>query len=290
MFAWKKTLAQVGLAVAVAVAGFAAEARAALVRIAEVESVGGYTIYNDKTTVWANVNAVGRITQGLVQVERRYRRGPNGPQSLFMTGSLGAGETLNLWQAIYAARPWATPRVRAEMVNTDFPDTKVTYLGRYTQTIIAGAVTPPPLPLISRQMRAFLRLAGDVRQRVADGELFVYDAAGGRAGYHRVITIHRDGKIEDVVDYASPAFAGQGYQKSGQLAPEEVIALQDACRLWSAWPSAFPGNPQMVDGIGITASFYRWGVKKSVFAGDPQGRPRDFQGALNMVESLAGKL
>lgn len=291
MFAWKKNLAGLGLAITLAVFGAASEARAqTVVKIIEVESEGGFTISNDKTTVWANLNAAGRITSGLIQVERKFKRGVTTPTSVFMTGSLRAAETSTLWNAIYAARPWALARVRAERWNTDFPNTKVTYYGRYTQTIIAGSVDRPPYPVVSAAMKSFLGLAGNASATVAAGELFTYQAAGGRTGYVRTITITRDGNIEDEVTYTNPSFAGQGYVKTGRLTPDEINGLHGAARLWSSWPAAFPGNPQAYDGIGITVSFWRWGQKKSVFAGEAQGRPRDFQGAINLIESLAGNL
>src|SRR4051812_17643991 len=107
MFAWKNALTKIGLALTIAILGTAEASAQQVVKIAEVASVGGFTLSNDKTTVWANLNTAGRITSGLVQVERVFKRGTSANQTLTMNGSLTASETSAVWNSIYAAQPWA---------------------------------------------------------------------------------------------------------------------------------------------------------------------------------------
>ena len=160
-----------GLTIAAAgMFGGAAPAQAQqLVKFAEVESQGGFVAWSDKVTMLAQLNAAGRITGGRVQVERVVRRGAT-PGTLVMTGKMGAAETHSLWTAIYAAKPWQYTQVRARNGNTDFPNTKVTYMGRYAQTIIAGYITPPRLPLVSAEMERFTGLAWDLDRKTAEIE------------------------------------------------------------------------------------------------------------------------
>jgi hypothetical protein len=286
------TLTKMLAAATIALGGIGAAAEKAeaqqLLRIADVASVGGFVIHSDAATIWAEMSG-SRVVRGRIRVERTFRGGAQ--PSLVMTGQLDATETLLLWNSLYRAAPWRHKQVVARSTNTDFPDTHVTYLGRYKQEILAGLMSPPPrMPRVSNAMIAFLDLAWDAARRTAEAPLFVYDASGGRLGYRRLITIARDGKIVDEVSYANPSAPGTPYRKEGQLTSTEIDTLKNAARHWPAWPRSFPGDPRAYDGIGIDATLYTWGVKKTVGAGEPSSRPRDFQGLLNLVESLADRI
>src|SRR5438105_3565276 len=136
----KRSLLGIALGV-IGLVATAAEVQAQqLVRVAEVESVGGYTTHNDKATFWADMR-LGRVRGGLIQVERDTHHG-----TFVMTGRIDAAETLAIWNGLAAARPWRAAQVHALAVNVDFPDTVVTYLGRYRQTIRAGFVSLSAVP------------------------------------------------------------------------------------------------------------------------------------------------
>ncbi len=275
-------------ALALILATFAAsEAQAQIVRVADVQSVGGFVAHSDKTTIWADVTN-GRLTRGYIQVERRGRGGSGTP--IYMTGSLGAAETYGLWVAVYNAQPWRTPRVRARFVNTDLPNTIVTYLGQYRQEILASFVSPSSvpagIPLVSASMERFLSLNWTAVGAVAQAPLFVYEGSGGMLGYRRKITIARNGAITDDVSYQRPN-VGAPYTKQGNVSAADLATLANLSTSWSSYPAAFAGNPRMYDGIGIDLTLYRWGAAKKVFAGEPANRPASFQRVLDKVEALA---
>lgn len=285
---------RVGAAVAVALvaAGAASEARAqALVRIAEYESVGGYVIHNDKAVIWAELRGT-RVARGLIRVERRVR---GAAQPILMTGQLSATETLTMWSTLYRARPWSASLVHALHVNTDFPDSKVRAFGRFTQYIKASYLSPADIPAgvpaVSREMSLFLSQVRDAVRRTAEAPFFVYEANGGRLGYRRTVTISNAGAITDEVDYAvvRPGLP-QPYSRSGAITADERNELARLASRWSSYPRSYPGDPRTYDGIGITATLYRFGVAKAVFAGEPQSRPADFEAVLAKAAELADKL
>jgi hypothetical protein len=273
-------------AVALGVMAVAAPARAqSLVQFADIASQGGYVMSSDKATFYAEENAIGRVTRGWIVVERDFRSGG----SIVMHGAMTRSETIALWNSIYNAAPWSAKQSVQAQTNTDFPNTVVTYVHRYTQTILG---TPPAtrVPRETAAMIAFCDQAWDLVQRTFAADLFVYHAAGSRSGYDREITISKSGAITDEVSYASAAFAGQGYSKQGQLTAAQVNALVAACASWSRYPKSYPGNPQMVDGIGITTTFTSGTVVKSVFAGDAANRPASYQAVIDMVEALGNQI
>jgi hypothetical protein len=272
-------------AVAIAATVGAAQARAqALTRFATVETQGGFVIFNDKATFWAETSPLGAVTRGWIQVERTFRGGG----SILMHGRMDRAETLSLWRAIYRAKPWAAAQSNAPAQNPDFPDTVVTYMGRYTQRVL-GAAANPGAPAETADMAQFIDEAAGFVQRTGAGDLFTYHAAGGRAGYVRDIVISRSGAISDAVSFAAAGF-GPGYQKQGQLTAQQVNALVTACASWGAYPKAFPGNPQMVDAIGITLTYTSATVPHTIDAGDASSRPASFQAVIDMVEGLANQL
>lgn len=286
-----RDIAGLGFFLALALATAAPAARAQqLTRVAEVESTGGYTRFNDRATIWAETRA-GRVRRGLILVERTFR---GGAQPLVMTGTLGAAETHDLWTRVAAALPSRDPQVHAAQVNVDFPDTIVTYRGRYRQEVRASfaslAAIPPGIPLVSNDMQRFLDGVSAAIARTAAADLFVYDASGGRAGYRRTIRIAADGTIDDDVTYAAAAFAPYQYSKSGALTPDEVNALRALCARWSRLPAAFAGDPRLVDGIGIETTYTTFGIGKAVFAGDPASRPAAYQRILDKVEAFAAAI
>src|SRR5438552_3654429 len=81
------------------------------------------------------------------------------------------------------------------------------------------------VPVVSAAMSSFLAEAGAAAQRVAGSPFFAYEAAGGRAGYGRTITIAQDGSISDDVTYAAAVFAGQQYSKQGSLTADQMNDL-----------------------------------------------------------------
>jgi hypothetical protein len=276
-----------GFAVAVAVALFGGRPAHAqqVVEFGRIESVGGFVRYHDKASFLVELRA-GRIARGLVMVERREHYGP---PSLIMTGQIDAGRALRLWALLYRAAPWRLPQVRDFSGNVDFPDTHVTYAGRYTQEILAGWASPPPgIPLVSAEMDRFRQEAWAAASDVAASNLFIYHAFGGRMGYDRTITISQDGHIRDEVTFASPA--GQPYVKDGMLTSSEVIALTGLCQGWTRYPRAFPGDPRLTDGIAEEATYVRFGFARTIFGGDPASRPAAFQAVLDYVTAKADSI
>lgn len=287
------SVAALALAVAGAVAAPEARAQAAtLQQFGSIESVGGFTFYNDKATFWA-VTSGGYIRGGYVRVDRVFRGGTAG--TIYMTGNLTPRETYDLWYGLYQAAPWRAATTAAEFQNTDLPDTRVSYFGTYTQTIkasyVSAAAVPAGMPRVSAAMKRWIDLAWAEARQVAEAPLFRYQGQGGHLGYKRTIEITRAGRIVDEVTYVVTTFpSAQPYRKEGQLTAAEVDGLKRVCASWPSYPARYAGNPSFVDGIDISTSYWTWGVEKAVFAGSPGNRPASFQAVLDHVEGLADAL
>ncbi|MHC4392916.1 MAG: hypothetical protein ACYS22_16615 [Planctomycetota bacterium] len=267
-------------------------AKAQFYQVAKVESQGGFVSHSDTATFWAYVSA-GQIRAGYVHIDRNVRRG--GPGRFTMTGQMTPRETYELWLGIYQAQPWKHAEVAANSVNTDFPNTIVTYLGRYTQKINAGfispAAVPASMPRVTPAMEAFTRKAWGIAGRVSAEPRFQMTAMGGRLGYNRTLTITNSGTITDEVSYRNPNAPAQPYSKTGQLTLAEINSFTGLAAGWSSFPDRFSqGNPSHVDGIDVFTTYYRWGFKDEVFAGWARDRTPDYQAILDYVNGLAGQL
>lgn len=283
----RKLFTRMALAALLLLTG-AAAAQAAFYQFLTIESQGGYTRWNDKATFWAEVNG-RRIVRGYALIERTYRG--QGQDQVNMTGQLTPRETYDLWMAAYAARPWSAAEVHAKFVNVDFPDTKVTYMGRYTQTIRAAFVTPPAhLSVVSDEMEALTGKAWGHARAVLDQDLFVLTAQGGLSGYQREIRITQSGSISDDVNYLRQG-AGTPHSKQGSLTPTELNELKQL--VYAAdWFNLtdFAGNPMIMDGIAIETTYTRWGVDVAIAAGYYQNRTPEYQAVIDRAEALADQL
>ncbi len=287
------TIAALSFVLGGAVAADEARAQAAgqLHQFGTIESVGGFTYFNDKATFWAYVSG-GYIRGGYVRVDRAFRGGTAG--TIYMTGNLTPRETYDLWYGLYQAAPWRAAVTAAEFQNTDLPDTRVSYFGTYTQTIkasyVSAAAVPAGTPRVSAAMKRFTDLAWAEVQQVAEAPLFRYQGQGGQLGYRRTIEITRAGRIVDEVTYVVTFPSAQPHRKEGQLTAAEVEGLKRVCASWASYPARFAGNPSFVDGIDISTSYWTWGQEKSVFAGSAGSRPASYQAVLDHVEALADAL
>jgi len=257
-----------------------------LVRVAEVSTVGGFTVYDQKTTVWASLGTTGRIRAGYVLLERDYR----GNGKLNMTGSLTAQETYDFWVACYNAAPWQYPATRDRLGAHDVPDIIVTYMGRYTQRIYRNG-TATNLPMVSDKMRQFTDLNFQVSGKTAGNNLFVYEAQGGHAGFHRQIAVTQEGHVTDDSGFSNPRIMAPVKHKEGDLTVAQLNNLKRLVYAADWWNlSDFPGHPSWADGIDEQGSYYLWGSKKTVFGGYASGRTPQYQAILDEIVRLADNL
>ncbi len=255
-----------------------------LVRFAQVESIGGFTRFNDTMTFWARVDSQNAVKGGMIRVVRNH----HGGTPLTMTGSLTAEETRALWSAVYKARPWTARQVRNRMLNVDLPNTKVTYMGIFSQ-LIRSDLQATRLRPVSADMLTFLDLAWEADARCAESGRFVYEAWGGRLGYRRQVTIQQDGQVHDEVTYAVQISGVKPYSYDGWLDADQIATLEKLVgdAKWSTLQD-FPGHPSHVDGIDEQGSHYRWGVKKTVFGGYPSSRTAEYQAVLDFAKAAGG--
>ena len=280
----RKSLAPASLALAFALLVPTARADR-IVSFAKVESVGGYTAYNDVVTLWAQIDGRGAVRGGFIRVDRKF----HGRTPIVMTGGLGARETQALLVTIQRARLWMGPRqVRNVVLNVDAPSYRVTWMGGFTQLVRSDEAAAGLRP-VSRAMQSFLSLVWDADLQCAESDRFVYAARGGRVGYRRTLRIRQDGVVHDSVTYAAPLPGSKPYEYDGFLGFDQIATLETlvkAARWWTL--SDFPGIPSQTDGIDEQGTHCEWGRRKTVFGGYPWNRPVEFQAVLDHVTAAGG--
>jgi hypothetical protein len=270
------------LLTAILAAAFPGAAQAqSFTRVADVESIGGYTIFNQKATFWY----YGGTGTGFVLVERVYHDGTR----VSITGQITRDEILDLWWKAYYARPWSAREVKAAFLNVDLPDTRMTYAGRYTQTIRAQP-SAASLPLVSAQMRTFIDRAWELARKVGDSQLFKYEASGGLAGYQETVVITQSGEI--TVDRSTIRGGAPPVHKTGYVAPADLNELVRLCGPWWSFPDAFDWPPGLAvaDGLSYKGTYSLWGYTRTVASKTAAREDPRYKAILEKVQALADQV
>jgi hypothetical protein len=265
------------VAVAAVLCGAAAEASAqTFTKIVDIEAIGGFTAYQAKVSVWYQ----GSSGKGFVLHTKTFHDGTK----LEETSQIPNAEVIDLWWAAYNARPWSAREVKNSFLNVDLPNTKVTYMDRWSQLIRAdlGARSLPP---VSAAMKTCTQKLWEAARKVDESDLFRYEASGGLAGMQETVVITQGGKITWDLAFAR---GGTSQHKEGNLSAADVNALKALCAGWFNLPAKFewPQGMVVMDGIGYSGTYSWWGYTKKVGSKTAADEDPAYEAVLAKVSAL----
>lgn len=271
------------LAIVAGLFGAAPDARAqSFQKVVDLETIGGFTAYQTKFSAWYQ-NGTGR---GFVRVERRYHSGT----SVTLTGQTSNAEIVDLWWKAYYAAPWTRREVRADFLNVDLPNVRVTYMGRAAWSqLIRADLGAQSLPRVSAAMKTLEQKVWDIAQKIEDSDLFRYHAQGGLMAIDQTFVITQGGKM---VLETSSARQGTTAHREDVLSPQDLNAFKALFDDWWTLPARYDWPPGMIvmDGIDYTAAFSEWGYTKTIASKTAADEDPEFEAVMAKVYDFIQRL